>query len=52
MFSVATMSPAEAREMIRNNEWMKPTAGVANGYTQALKGQWLSVCALFQRKMS
>lgn len=35
MFSAATMSPAEAREMIRNNEWMKPTAGVANGYTQA-----------------
>lgn len=35
MPSVATMSPAEAREMIRNNEWMKPTAGVANGYTQA-----------------
>lgn len=21
--------------MIRNNEWIKPTAGVANGYTQA-----------------
>jgi uncharacterized protein YcsI (UPF0317 family) len=35
MPSVATMSPAEAREMIRNNEWMKPTAGVASGYTQA-----------------
>nr|WP_255516145.1 putative hydro-lyase [Geobacillus sp. C56-T2] len=29
------MNPTEARWMIRNNEWIKPTAGVANGYTQA-----------------
>ncbi|QIZ68068.1 MULTISPECIES: putative hydro-lyase [Geobacillus] len=35
MFSVASINPTEARRMIRNNEWIKPTAGVANGYTQA-----------------
>lgn len=25
----------EAREVIRNKEWSKPTSGIANGYTQA-----------------
>lgn len=32
-FSQAT--PAELRSMIRKNEWIKPTAGMANGYAQA-----------------
>ncbi len=35
MTFAAPMSSKEARQMIRNNEWVKPTAGVANGYTQA-----------------
>jgi len=30
-----TMSPAEIRSIIRKNEWLKPTAGMASGYTQA-----------------
>jgi len=29
------LSPAEAREMIRKQEWSGPTAGISNGYTQA-----------------
>lgn len=32
-FSQAT--PTELRSMIRKNEWIKPTAGMANGYAQA-----------------
>ncbi|TFD94459.1 putative hydro-lyase [Jeotgalibacillus sp. R-1-5s-1] len=28
------LSPSEIREMIRANEWTKPTAGLANGYIQ------------------
>lgn len=29
------IKPAEARRMIRAEEWIRPTAGMANGYTQA-----------------
>lgn len=29
------MSPSQAREMMRKNEWTGPTAGISNGYTQA-----------------
>jgi uncharacterized protein YcsI (UPF0317 family) len=35
MDSVSFMTPKEARQMIRDNQWIKPTAGVASGYTQA-----------------
>ncbi|MFG6497069.1 putative hydro-lyase [Fictibacillus sp. UD] len=28
------MNPAEARDLIRRGEWVKPTSGLANGYTQ------------------
>ncbi|GGE24157.1 UPF0317 protein YcsI [Marinithermofilum abyssi] len=33
--NVANMKPEEVRAMIRRNEWIKPTSGMANGYTQA-----------------
>lgn len=29
------VSPKDARERIRRNDWLKPTAGVASGYAQA-----------------
>ncbi|WP_261129949.1 putative hydro-lyase [Bacillus sp. Marseille-Q3570] len=29
------ISPAEARQLCRSNEWIKPTSGMAQGYTQA-----------------
>lgn len=35
MRNVADISPNEARMMIRRNEWVRPTSGVANGYAQA-----------------
>ncbi|MEN6567747.1 MAG: putative hydro-lyase [Veillonellales bacterium] len=35
MQDIAEISPAEAREMFRSNEWLKPTSGMASGYTQA-----------------
>ncbi len=35
MKDMVTMSPAEIRLLIRNNEWLKPTAGLAPGYAQA-----------------
>ncbi|EIW15760.1 MULTISPECIES: putative hydro-lyase [Pelosinus] len=35
MKDTANMSPAEIRAMIRNNEWIKPTSGMAKGFTQA-----------------
>lgn len=35
MQDVANMTPAEIRLMIRNKEWVKPTAGMAKGYAQA-----------------
>ncbi|CAH0344334.1 putative hydro-lyase [Bacillus sp. CECT 9360] len=35
MSSITVMSPSEAREMIRNNNWEKPTSGVSNGFIQA-----------------
>ncbi|MEN6411600.1 MAG: putative hydro-lyase [Veillonellales bacterium] len=35
MQDIAEISPAEAREMFRRNEWLKPTSGMASGYTQA-----------------
>lgn len=35
MKDVANMTPAEIRLMIRNEEWVKPTAGMAKGYAQA-----------------
>ncbi|MFC4767925.1 putative hydro-lyase [Effusibacillus consociatus] len=33
--NVANMKPEEVRAMIRRNELIKPTSGMANGYTQA-----------------
>ncbi|MGE7762980.1 putative hydro-lyase [Peribacillus sp. NPDC097895] len=35
MIDLSQATPAELRSMIRNNEWIKPTAGMANGYAQA-----------------
>lgn len=35
MIDVANMTPAAIRLMIRNNELVKPTAGMAKGFTQA-----------------
>jgi uncharacterized protein YcsI (UPF0317 family) len=32
--SLDRMNPAEARGMIRRGDWLKPTSGLANGYTQ------------------
>ena len=32
---VAELTPAAARECFRRNAWVKPTAGLASGYTQA-----------------
>ncbi|UOF92539.1 putative hydro-lyase [Fodinisporobacter ferrooxydans] len=32
---VANMSPAEIRQLIRQNQLIRPTSGVANGFTQA-----------------
>lgn len=34
MSSINTTSPMTARTMIRKNEWLKPTSGLANGYIQ------------------
>ncbi|ASS92712.1 MULTISPECIES: putative hydro-lyase [Bacillaceae] len=35
MIDLSQATPAELRAMIRNNELIKPTAGMANGYAQA-----------------
>ncbi|MGM7700359.1 putative hydro-lyase [Pseudalkalibacillus sp. Hm43] len=35
MVKYDNMKPEEARNMFRLNKWNKPTAGIANGYTQA-----------------
>lgn len=35
MIDLSQVTPAELRSMIRNNELIKPTAGMANGYAQA-----------------
>ncbi len=35
MANVDSKTPKELREMIRRNEWVKPTAGLAKGYIQA-----------------
>ncbi|PZE19343.1 putative hydro-lyase [Paenibacillus xerothermodurans] len=35
MSNLATMHPSEVRQLIRNNELVKPTSGWASGYTQA-----------------
>lgn len=35
MEDILNLSPEAARLMIRNNEWLKPTSGMAKGYTQA-----------------
>lgn len=35
MKNVKEMSPKEIRTLIRENKWLKPTSGVASGYTQA-----------------
>ncbi|MGE7601577.1 putative hydro-lyase [Peribacillus sp. NPDC097675] len=35
MIDLSQATPAELRSMIRKNEWIKPTAGMANGYAQA-----------------
>ena len=35
MKNFETISPADARSMIRQNQWVKPTAGMAKGFTQA-----------------
>lgn len=32
---MAAMLPAEARALFRRDGWVKPTAGIASGYTQA-----------------
>lgn len=33
--NLASMHPAELRAMIRRNEWVRPTSGMASGFTQA-----------------
>ncbi|WAH38763.1 putative hydro-lyase [Alicyclobacillus dauci] len=33
--NVEKMSPSEARALIRSNDWTRPTAGMASGFTQA-----------------
>lgn len=35
MMDIQTKSPRELREMIRQNQWIKPTSGLAKGYIQA-----------------
>jgi len=35
MKDTTNMSPVEIRAMIRKNEWIKPTSGMAKGFTQA-----------------
>lgn len=35
MRDLAAMQPAEVRSLIRRNEWLKPTSGMASGFTQA-----------------
>jgi uncharacterized protein YcsI (UPF0317 family) len=35
MINLSQATPAELREMIRGNQLVKPTAGMANGYAQA-----------------
>lgn len=35
MLKMADVTPAQAREWIREGKWEKPTAGLANGYAQA-----------------
>ncbi|MGE7184998.1 putative hydro-lyase [Peribacillus sp. NPDC006672] len=35
MIDLSQVTPAQLRAMIRNNKWVKPTAGMANGYAQA-----------------
>lgn len=35
MSSIKVMSPGEAREMIRKNDWVKPTSGLSHGFIQA-----------------
>lgn len=35
MNSLAEMTPSQVRKMIRRNELVRPTAGMASGYTQA-----------------
>lgn len=35
MESVGQLNPSEARELIRQNKWVKPTSGVSYGYIQA-----------------
>ncbi len=32
--NISELTPAQARELIRNGEWTKPTSGMANGYIQ------------------
>jgi Uncharacterized conserved protein len=51
MRDMARLTPAEARAMIRRGEWVRPTAGVANGYVQAnlvvLRKEWAFDFLLF-----
>ncbi|WP_174612936.1 putative hydro-lyase [Virgibacillus ihumii] len=35
MNTLANVSPAEARQLIRDGKWVKPTSGVSSGFTQA-----------------
>ncbi len=35
MKDIAQLSPAQARQWIKEGRWVKPTAGMANGYAQA-----------------
>ncbi|PLR75583.1 putative hydro-lyase [Bacillus sp. V3-13] len=34
MITAEAKNPSEVREMIRQNQWLKPTSGLANGYIQ------------------
>lgn len=51
MRDMARLTPAEARAMIRRGEWVRPTAGVANGFVQAnlvvLRKEWAFDFLLF-----
>ncbi|MCF6411226.1 putative hydro-lyase [Pseudalkalibacillus salsuginis] len=35
MEGISDLNPSEARGLFRTNEWVKPTAGMSRGYTQA-----------------
>lgn len=35
MNDMKLLHPEEARQLIRNGKWLKPTSGISNGYIQA-----------------